>query len=72
MIILLAFIFIIISSPVSAQCCADCNGDGKVSIAEIVAAVNIALGREPCSASTAIPTPASSLVGAGLTGTKLE
>lgn len=39
----------------SAQCCGDCNGDGQVTIAELVVAVNHALSG--CSEATATPTP---------------
>jgi hypothetical protein len=39
----------------SAQCCGDCNGDGQVTIAELVVAVNHALSG--CSEGTATPTP---------------
>lgn len=31
-------------APASAQCVGDCNGDGAVSISELIVAVNIALG----------------------------
>jgi hypothetical protein len=38
--------------PVTAQCCADCNGDGVVSIDELVGAVRLALDGCPST-----PTP---------------
>ena len=34
-----------LSSPSFAQCVGDCNGDGRVSISELVTGVNILLGR---------------------------
>jgi hypothetical protein len=38
-----------------AQCCGDCNGDGRVSISDLVTAVNNAL--DNCGAATSTPTP---------------
>src|SRR5262245_58250294 len=37
-----------------AQCCGDCNGDGRVSISDLVTAVNNAL--DNCGAPTSTPT----------------
>ncbi len=37
-------------------CPGDCNGDGRVSIAELVTGVNIALGAQPISSCTALDT----------------
>src|SRR5262245_16464989 len=39
----------------SAQCCGDCNGNGVVTIDELVTAVNIALGS--CAEATDTPVP---------------
>jgi len=41
------------ATGVAAQCCGDCNGDGVVTINELITAVNAALGS--CAAPT--PTP---------------
>ena len=48
---------IVLSSPVSAQCCGDCNGDGTVTIAEIIGAVNRGLGLLPCESGPTLGTP---------------
>jgi hypothetical protein len=37
-------------------CAADCNGDGEVSIDELITAINIALGTAPLSACSAVDT----------------
>ena len=34
----------VLSTPASAQCAGDCNGDGEVAINELITSVNIALG----------------------------
>ncbi|MEO8601790.1 MAG: hypothetical protein ABI629_04345 [bacterium] len=44
---------LLISAPVQAQCVGDCNGDGEVSINELILGVNIALGTSPVSACEA-------------------
>lgn len=46
---------VIIARASSAQCCGDCDGDGRVTIAELVAAVSHALNG--CSEASATPTP---------------
>jgi hypothetical protein len=43
------------SAAVSAQCCGDCNGDGQVTINELITAVNNALNG--CTAPTRGRTP---------------
>ncbi len=37
------------SAPAQAQCIGDCNGDGQVTINELITGVNIALGSQPVS-----------------------
>lgn len=37
------------SGRASAQCVGDCNGDGEVTINELILGVNIALGNKPLS-----------------------
>jgi len=39
------------SSPVATGCCGDCNGDGSVTVNEIITSVNYALGVCPASGS---------------------
>jgi hypothetical protein len=34
-------------TPLAGVCAGDCNGDGQVTISELVLAVNIALGSRP-------------------------
>src|SRR5262249_22230811 len=41
-------------TPTAIACVGDCNGDGVVTINELILAVNIALGLEPISACPAI------------------
>jgi hypothetical protein len=41
------------ASPAKAQCVGDCNGDGMVSINELILGVNIALGLQPVTACPA-------------------
>jgi len=40
----LATMLAVRAAPAAAQCCGDCNGDGEVTVNELVAAVNRALG----------------------------
>jgi hypothetical protein len=42
------------ASAVGPSCAGDCNGDGAVSISELIVGVNIALGNAPASACTAM------------------
>ena len=52
------FVLALVCSQVgraSAQCCGDCNGDGRVTIDELVTAVNKALGS--CADATATTQP---------------
>jgi hypothetical protein len=42
---------------VRGQCCGDCNGDGEVTIDEIITAVNIALELLPCEVPVSTRTP---------------
>ena len=42
-----------LSAPAQAQCVGDCNGDGEVTINELITGVNIALGSQPVSACPA-------------------
>jgi hypothetical protein len=37
----------------SAGCAGDCNGDGRVAVAELISAVNVALERAPVSSCAA-------------------
>jgi len=46
--------FVLPSSTARAACPGDCNGDGVVTINELILAVNIALGDAPISACPAI------------------
>jgi hypothetical protein len=47
--------FFIWAARADAQCCGDCDGDGRVSISDLVTAVNNSL--DNCGAPTATPTP---------------
>lgn len=49
----LALVAVTTASPATAQCCGDCAGDGSVSIADLIVAVNNAL--DGCSDATATP-----------------
>jgi hypothetical protein len=42
--LILAGLFIV--SPVKASCEGDCNGDGRVSVDELIHLINIALGNQ--------------------------
>jgi hypothetical protein len=48
------------ATPAAAQCCGDCNGDGEVSVNDLITAVNNALGGcpggTPTKGKTATPT----------------
>lgn len=44
----------VMTGRAAAQCCGDCNGDGRVSISDLVTAVNNAL--DNCGAPTSTPT----------------
>src|SRR5262245_5254890 len=52
-----------LAGSVAAQCCGDCDGDGAVSISELVTAVNKALNgcveSTPTEPKTPTPTPAN-------------
>lgn len=48
-----AFFWLAGPAGADAQCIGDCNGDGTVSINELVVGVNIALGTQPASACLA-------------------
>ena len=39
----------VLAAPAAAQCVGDCNGDGEVTINELIIGVNIALGEQPVS-----------------------
>ena len=54
--VLVAALVLLAGQRCAAQCCGDCNGDGEVSISELVTAVNNALNG--CSAPTPTPAPA--------------
>lgn len=57
LLILIAAALLALPSAAAAQCCGDCNGDGEVTINELITAVNSALGQ--CVAGptpTALPT----------------
>jgi hypothetical protein len=55
MLVLLAAL-VLLAPAANAQCCGDCDGDGQVSINELITAVNSSLGM--CSAAPT-PTPPS-------------
>jgi hypothetical protein len=60
---LLAFVAVVAlfiwAARVDAQCCGDCDGDGRVSISELITAVNNSLDNcgAPLLTPTATPTP---------------
>ncbi len=52
--LVLATVLLVRTSAAVAQCCGDCNGDGRVTIDELVHAVTLALGSCPSSAGPRI------------------
>jgi hypothetical protein len=50
-------------TPDGRRCAGDCNGDGMVSIAELIRAVNIALGRENVASCSAADGNGDGLIG---------
>lgn len=44
-----ALLWAVVATPAAAQCPGDCDGDGRVSIAELLRGVNIALELQPLS-----------------------
>jgi hypothetical protein len=52
--ILLAALLLLLPPAAGAQCCGDCDGDGQVSINELITAVNNALGQ--CASGSPTPT----------------
>lgn len=52
-------------TPTRPACAGDCDGDGGVTIDELIAAVRIALGDAPASRCTAVDTDASGTVEIG-------
>jgi hypothetical protein len=54
---------IIASAEITAPCSGDCDGDGTVSIGELITAVNIALGNAPLSACPAFDNGCGPLPG---------
>ena len=59
---LIALSVVITVAPARAQCVGDCNGDGMVSIDELITGVNIALGNQPISACPAFDCDGSGTV----------
>jgi hypothetical protein len=54
----LSLLLLSVPANVLGQCCGDCNGNGDISIDEIITAVNIALELLPCvPAASRTPTP---------------
>lgn len=53
-ILMLATVLLVRTSIAVAQCCGDCNGDGRVTIDELVHAVTLALGSCPSSSGPRI------------------
>jgi hypothetical protein len=53
-ILMLATVLFVRTSTTLAQCCGDCNGDGRVTIGELVHAVTLALGTCPSTAGPQI------------------
>jgi sugar lactone lactonase YvrE len=51
--LILVLAYVASTCPAGAQCVGDCNGDGQVSVGEIVTMVNIALGNVDISTCTA-------------------
>ena len=52
-VVALAAIFVVAPSIARAVCVGDCNGDGEVTVNELITMVNIALGTSPVSACMA-------------------
>ncbi len=50
-------VFLASPQPGVAQCRCDCDADGRVTVAELVRVVNIALGNAPVSSCDNLPPP---------------
>jgi hypothetical protein len=50
------------ATPDAVACAGDCNGDGQVTVNELILGVNIALGSQPASVCTAIDTNGDGMV----------
>lgn len=50
------------ATPDTIACAGDCNGDGQVTVNELVLSVNIALGSQPASACTAADSNGDGMV----------
>ncbi|MDX2169138.1 MAG: hypothetical protein SF182_18865 [Deltaproteobacteria bacterium] len=52
-------------SPTPPACVGDCNGDGEVTVNDLIVGVNIALGSQPVSACQAFDPDGDGMVGIG-------
>ena len=50
------------ATPHTIACAGDCNGDGMVTVNELILGVNIALGSQPASVCTAMDTDGNGMV----------